>query len=96
MQDSLDVAVAPAMQLTTLALKVRWIPRPDGGDPDSHADARFTLADARRMMCRSAGSKLRTISVGRVQYTVRCGPCRKCTESVADEPFSSFARGDGS
>ncbi|KJA20458.1 hypothetical protein HYPSUDRAFT_88713 [Hypholoma sublateritium FD-334 SS-4] len=67
--DSLIAAIAPAERLTTLSLKVRWLPQAGGGGPDAEANTRFTLADARRMMCCSAGSKLRTISVGRVQYT---------------------------
>ena len=66
-------------------MKVRWLP-PIGGGIDADAEERFTLADARRMMARSSGGKLRVVSVGRVQYMVRQGESWK-SKNIADEYF---------
>ncbi|KDR75496.1 hypothetical protein GALMADRAFT_68293 [Galerina marginata CBS 339.88] len=57
-------AISAARNLQTLKLSVNWIP-----DDEAHKRIHFTLEDATRMMLRTEDSRLRTISIGHVQYT---------------------------
>ncbi|KAF8957315.1 hypothetical protein BDZ97DRAFT_1846863 [Flammula alnicola] len=58
-------AISSARNLQTLKLQVQWIPN----EPSQRQEGRFTLQDATDMMLRNEESKLRTISIGHVQYT---------------------------
>jgi len=65
-QDSIIEAISGARNLQTLKIQVQWIP--NGGI--QHRGPVFTLQDAMRMMRRTEESKIRTIAIGRFQYTV--------------------------
>ncbi|KIM36753.1 hypothetical protein M413DRAFT_448889 [Hebeloma cylindrosporum] len=64
--DSIIEAIAGARNLQTLKIQVQWIPN---GGMQSRGPV-FTLEDAIRMTRRTEESKIRTIAIGRFQYTV--------------------------